>query len=184
MTDFSSHQPPAETIAPRIAFTGARAVGKTSLIECIASHTFRPWPGTVGAKLHSCRLRAGEPGSRVELVDVEGLDHPTRLRGYYRGFLRGVAAYVLVVDGTRPETLRWALDLDRLLHPITPMAPTTLLVNKCDLGRAWRWDDLEAKRLMRRGLIVRVTSAKTGWGVDAAIEELRASLANPARVAS
>lgn len=166
------------TLAPapqkKICMIGGFSVGKTSLVkryvESIFSETYLT---TVGVKIDKKTVDLGERAVTLILWDVAGEDDVNALRMSY---LRGSAGYVFVADGTRPSTLDVALSLrDRVEAEIGP-APFVLLLNKCDLQDGWAIPDTRLEELRSGGWRVRLSSARTGEGVEDGFRDLAARL--------
>jgi hypothetical protein len=81
-------------------------------------------------------------------------------------YLRGMSGYLLVVDGTRRQTLADALALhERIVQEIGKL-PAVLVLNKGDLKDQWEIDPAQEATLAENGWTVRHTSAKTGEAVE------------------
>jgi signal recognition particle receptor subunit beta len=92
--------------------------------------------------------------------------------------LRGMSAYLLVVDGTRRSTLETAERLSKLAAEVAGPVPFVLAINKADLAAEWEIDDAAIFRLVEQGWTVLRTSAKTGDGVEDAFERLTRAMLN------
>ncbi len=153
-------------IRKKICMLGAFAVGKTSLVERFVKSLFNArYQTSLGVKVDKKSLAID--GRLLELIlwDLAGEDEFVSLRLPY---LRGAAGLLLVVDGTRPETLDTALALrDKAISEIGEV-PFILLINKADLAEGWRIDPPDIERLVARGWTILETSAKTGRGVEEA----------------
>jgi hypothetical protein len=142
-------------LAPQGAGDGDQGVGKTSLIhrctrgawlEPVAAtgddlasrigQAITPLTGQTHTRIStSLRTFGGsDPAWAVSLVlwdwDLNGRDYRYWMS---RRFARGEAGFLLVADGTRPETLEFALALQRELRLPQPF---WLLLNRCDLSEA------------------------------------------------
>jgi len=80
--------------------------------------------------------------------------------------------YLLVVDGTRRNTLDEALGLHQRVLDTGIKVPAILLVNKADLANQWEIGDDRLTQLAQSGWEIMRTSAKTGENVDAAFSRL------------
>jgi GTPase SAR1 family protein len=97
------------------------------------------------------------------LWDIYGEDAYQKMRMSY---LRGMAGYLLVVDGTRKQTLTDALSLhERIVQEIGKF-PVVLVLNKDDLADQWEIDSAQETKLAGNGWTVQHTSAKTGDAVE------------------
>jgi hypothetical protein len=149
---------------------GTLAVGKTSLvrrfIEGIYSEGYQT---SIGVKVDKKSVR--EAGQEVKLVlwDIFGEDRFQKVQASY---WRGMFGYLLVVDGTRRNTLDEALALNQRVTDTGLKVPAIVLVNKADLADQWEIDDGRLAQLTQSGWEIMRTSAKTGENVDAAFSRL------------
>jgi small GTP-binding protein len=155
------------TLQKKICLLGAQAVGKTSLVkrfvESLFSETYKT---TVGVKIDKKQVAHSDQDITLILWDIHGEDKFQRISQTY---LRGMAGYLLVVDGTRPETLGTARDLEALAAQTVGGVPFVLLVNKVDLKADW---GITPEHLQDWRVPVFYTSAKTGEGVEEAFAAL------------
>ena len=86
---------------------------------------------------------------RVNLLlwDLAGEDELQEIRMSY---LRGAAGYVLVVDGTRVETLDTAVDLQKRAAAFVGEAPFLVLLNKTDVRDSWQLPEADIEELVSR----------------------------------
>ena len=153
-------------IQKKVCMLGASAVGKTSLVSRFVKSLFaEKYHTTVGVKVDKKVVAVGEEQVNLLLWDLYGEDDFQKLRTSY---LRGSSGYVLVVDGTRRETLEKAVILQNRAREALPDAPFVLMVNKADLAEKWEIDDSAIEELVRQGWSTLKTSAKTGDGVEQA----------------
>lgn len=159
----------------KICLLGAFGVGKTSLVrryvDTIFSDTYLT---TVGVKIDKKVVTAGTEELAMILWDIAGEDEVAAVRVTY---LRGAAGYLLVVDGTRPETLDTAESIQRRIVAELGQVPFFVLLNKSDLQEDWALSPARIEALEAEGWTFRRTSAKTGIGVEEAFQELAARLA-------
>jgi small GTP-binding protein len=154
----------------KICMLGTLAVGKTSLvrrfIEGIYSEGYQT---SIGVKVDKKSVR--EAGQEVKLVlwDIFGEDRFQKVQASY---WRGMFGYLLVVDGTRRNTLDEALALNQRVTDTGLKVPAILLVNKADLADQWEIGDDRLAQLTQSGWEIMRTSAKTGENVDAAFSRL------------
>jgi signal recognition particle receptor subunit beta len=92
-------------------------------------------------------------------------------------YLRGSSGYMLVVDGTRHETLEKAVVLQNRTEETLGKVPFVLVLNKTDLVDNWEVDDSAIEELGKRGWPAFRTSAKTGEGVEQAFLALARKMA-------
>ena len=103
------------------------------------------------------------------LWDLNGEDDFQKIRMSY---LRGTSGYLLVIDGTRGETLDMALSLRDSAERAVGRVPFLLVANKADLASSWEVDDAMLGDLSKREWPIVRTSAKTGVGVEEAFAAL------------
>jgi small GTP-binding protein len=152
----------------KVCVLGSFGVGKTSLVrryvESIFSDTYLT---TVGVKVDKKVLEIGGRHLTLVLWDVAGEDDTTAIRMSY---VRGAAAYFLVADGTRPETLDVARSIQARVTAEIGELPYLLILNKADLAEEWELPEI-IDGLAGAVAVVRA-SAKTGDGVEQSFQEL------------
>jgi len=154
----------------KICMLGTLAVGKTSLVRRFIEGFYSvDYHTTIGVKIDRKSLR--EAGQEVNLVlwDILGED---RFQKVQPSYWRGMSGYLLVVDGTRRNTLDEALALNQRVIDTGLKVPAVLLVNKADLADQWEIGDDRLAQLTQSGWEIMRTSAKTGENVDAAFSRL------------
>lgn len=156
----------------KICMLGAFATGKTSLVSRYVKSIFsEKYQSTIGVKIDKKTVELGGQSLSLILWDLAGEDDFVSVQMRY---LRGSAGYLLVVDGTRPDTLETAVLLHRrVVHEVGEL-PFVLVLNKADLVEQWAIGDEASDCLGLRGnaLATLRTSAKTGDAVDEAFEHL------------
>jgi small GTP-binding protein len=164
-------------IQKKVCMLGGTAVGKTSLVSRFVHSIFSDrYLTTIGVKIDKKSIKTGDQEVDLILWDLYGEDEFQKMRTSY---LRGAAGYLLVIDGTRRETLDMALNLRDSAERTIGRVPFVLVVNKADLAARWEVDDGMLSDLAKRGWSIFRTSAKTGEGVDEAFGALtRAVLQN------
>jgi small GTP-binding protein len=159
----------------KICLLGAFGVGKTSLVRRYVDTIFSDaYLTTVGVKIDKKLLTVGTEQMALILWDIAGEDEVAAVRVSY---LRGAAGYLLVVDGTRPETLETAASIQMRISAELGAVPFFVLLNKADLQEDWAIPAERIQVLEAAGWIFRRTSAKTGDGVEETFAELAARLA-------
>jgi small GTP-binding protein len=159
----------------KICLLGAFGVGKTSLVRRFVDTIFSDaYLTTVGVKIDKKVLTIGTEPLALILWDIAGEDEMSAVRLSY---LRGAAGYLLVVDGTRPETLETAASIRARVDAEVGSIPFLALLNKADLVEDWALPAPRLQTLENAGWTFRRTSAKTGEGVEASFEDLAALLA-------
>lgn len=159
----------------KICMLGSFGVGKTSLVRQFVHGVFdEDHHTTVGVKIDKKQVETDNGACTLMLWDIHGEDEFQNIRLSY---LRGTAGYLLVADGTRPETLERACTLQATAEKTTGKVPFLLLLNKTDLGDAWAIDEAALAPARERNCTVLRTSAKSGEGVeDAFLALVRAML--------
>ena len=166
-------------IQKKVCMLGTFAVGKTSLVSRFVKSLFSDkYHSTVGVKVDKKQVPVGGDELDLLLWDIYGEDEFQKLRTSY---LRGSAGYVLVVDGTRRETLGQAVAFQNRAEEAVGKVPFVLMVNKADLTEKWEVDEAALEELAQRGWPVFKTSAKTGAGVEEAFLALSQRLLAPPR---
>lgn len=157
-------------IQKKICMLGAYAVGKTSLVQrYVHSIYFDNYLTTVGVKIDKKALTVNDQIMNLILWDIAGGDEVSAVRLSY---LRGAAGYLLVVDGTRPETLDIAYTIERCVAAEIGTVPFVVLFNKYDLAGQWQLPGSIQEDCRQAGWSVLNTSAKTGEGVEQAFHRL------------
>lgn len=157
-------------IQKKVCMLGSFAVGKTSLVQRFVRSIFSDkYLTTVGVKIDKKIVAVQEQEVNLLLWDLAGEDE------FYKvpvSYLRGSSGYLVVVDGTRGETLEAGIQLLRKAESATGQQPTILLLNKDDLTDEWEIDDIIVTEYEQSGFTIFRTSAKTGKNVETAFIEL------------
>lgn len=143
---------------------GAFATGKTSLVARFVKGIYSDkYQTTVGVKIDKKTVNLSNCTLNMVLWDIHGEDDFQDVRMSY---LRGAAAYLLVIDGTRRTTMETALKLrDKVTDTIGDL-PFTMVVNKVDLQSEWEVTADDIEQLKATGTQVVLTSAKDDTGVE------------------
>jgi len=168
-------------VKKKICMLGASAVGKTSLVRRFVEGIFRDeYVTTIGVQIE--KKPVDVEGETVTLIlwDVNGED---RFQSVSSSYIRGAAGYLLVADGTRPQTLDTAQSLHQRAQDEVGRVPFYLLVNKVDLRDGGETDErnwaVTPEALEQYGLSdwpVLYTSAKDGTHVEQAFAGLANAL--------
>jgi small GTP-binding protein len=151
-------------IQKKICMLGAFAVGKTSLVSRFVKSIFsEKYLTTVGVKIEKKALTVGHQDVSLMLWDLAGEDEFLQVRMSY---VRGLAGYFLVADGTRRNTLDTMMSLQQRVEESIGQVPFIVLLNKVDLRERWEVDDTAINELTQKGWLVVLTSARTGAGVE------------------
>ncbi len=166
-------------IKAKVCILGAFSVGKTSLVSRTVHSIFSErYLTTVGVKIDKKVIAVGDTEITLVLWDLYGEDS---VQTVHERYLRGSAGYVLVVDGTRPETLAVVERLQQRMATELGELPFVLLLNKSDLEAAWRLDDHALAPWRMLGCPVFRTSARSGDGVEEAFAALGSLVMERAR---
>jgi small GTP-binding protein len=157
-------------IQKKVCMLGGFAVGKTSLVSRFVRSIFsEKYLTTVGVKIDKKPIKVGDRDVTLMLWDIYGQDE---FQSVQESYLRGMAGYLLVVDGTRPSTLDTARELQQKAERVAGTVPFVVVLNKADLAAEWRVDERGLWKLLEEGWRVVRTSAKTGDGVEEAFVTL------------
>ena len=154
---------------------GAFSVGKTSLVTRYVESIFGDkYHTTVGVTISKKELTIDEQQVKLMIWDLAGQDDLTRLRTSY---LRGTSGYIIVADGTRPFSLKTAVNMHKEAREYSGDLPFIVIINKADLKDAegdfqWELDEEQLTELEEAGAQVVFTSAKTGEQVDEVFQQL------------
>ena len=156
----------------KICLLGSFAVGKTSLARRFVHSIFsEKYHTTIGVKID--RKEVALDGQEVKLLiwDIHGDDEFQKVRASY---LRGMSGYLLVADGTRPDTIETTVTLHELAADTVGDLPFIMLINKSDLRAEWRVRQEDLTPLEEKRWIIHRTSAKSGEQVDESFHQLAA----------
>lgn len=151
-------------IQKKVCMVGAFATGKTSLVSRFIKGIYSDkYQTTIGVKIDKKLVETQGQTVNMMLWDIHGEDEFQNVRMSY---LRGSAAYLLVVDGTRRASLETALSLKAKVAKNIGDIPFILVINKCDLVSEWEIAETEIAELQDRGIEIIKTSAKTDLAVE------------------
>lgn len=157
-------------LVKKVCMVGPFAVGKTSLVKRFVESIFSDkYHTTIGVKISKKQIELDQHNLQMMLWDIEGVDVFTELKSSY---LRGASGVMLVIDGTRPTTIRQLNELLSLVRSHLHETPIVILANKVDLVNEWSLLEEDANKLRESGLTIIETSAKTGAGVEEAFTAL------------
>jgi small GTP-binding protein len=158
----------------KICMLGSFSVGKTSLVRRFVESIFSDaYQTSIGVKIEKKVVRAGIEDVTLVLWDIHGEDVYQKIRLSY---LRGMSGYLLVVDGTRRQTLDDALALNERVVQEAGKVPAVLVFNKSDLAEKWEIDSARESELTAAGWTIIRTSAKTGDSVEEVFSKLTAAM--------
>lgn len=153
----------------KICLIGDFSVGKTSLVKRFVHSIFsEKYITSIGVKIDTKLVTLKNDG-QVKLViwDVAGTDKFTAVDAKY---LKGAQGYLLVADGTRLETVKSAVQLDKQARQLIGNVPRVFMLNKADLMSQWEVQPGHIKKLEQYFPRVFKSSAKDGSLVEEAFE--------------
>jgi small GTP-binding protein len=154
----------------KVCMMGAPGVGKTSLVRRFVDSVFSDkYLSTIGVKIDRKPVEVGGDTLNLMLWDLQGEERYQWVRLQY---LRGAAGYILVADGTRPETLEIAIGLQENAAGREEQLPFILCLNKADLWGQWAISATQQGWLKEKGWTVVQTSARSGDGVEDAFRAI------------
>jgi small GTP-binding protein len=160
-------------VARKVAMLGMWGVGKTSLVRRFVSSLYdEAYHSTIGVKVDKKLVELDGESMTLVLWDIAGAEDDRAVPLHYLG---GAAGYLLVMDGTRRESLEVAQDLVASVEQGVGAMPFVPVVNKADLDWALELDDVRLA-FADRGCEALATSAKTGENVEAAFLALAARI--------
>ncbi len=158
----------------KICMLGSFSVGKTSLVRRFVKSIFSDaYQTSIGVTIDKKVVRAGNEDVTLVLWDIHGEDVYQKIRMSY---LRGMSGYLLVVDGTRRQTLDDALALNERVIQEAGNVPAVLVLNKSDLTEKWEIDGARESELTAAGWTIIRTSAKTGDSVEEVFSKLTTAM--------
>jgi len=154
----------------KICMLGGFSVGKTSLVARFVKSVYsEKYHSTIGVKIDKKLIPVGDNEVNCILWDIAGEDDFYTIDNSY---LRGMSGYILVVDGTRSNTLDVASELNRRVESLLGKLPFILVINKFDLVDEWEVSDLHLNKFSDCHCTIIKASAKTGEGVEQAFHTL------------
>lgn len=161
----------------KVCMVGATGVGKTSLVARYVSSTFSDvYRTTIGVKVETRRVE--RPGDTLDMVvwDLSGEDE---FQSVQTSYLRGASGNLLVVDGTRRETIDVAYTLEGRVKDAVGPVPFVVVFNKVDSVATWEIGPKDTEAMAARGWSIVRASAKRGDGVEEAFDQLADAILNP-----
>ncbi len=151
-------------IQKKICMLGGFAVGKTSLVRRFVSNVFSDqYQTTIGVTVEKKCVTVESQEVMLLLWDLYGEDEFQHVRDSY---LRGSSGYIVVMDGTRKDTLQMAFALQQTAANMVGPVPFVSIINKADVRSEWEIDERAIEQLRDRSWTVLFASAKLGQGVD------------------
>ncbi len=150
-------------IQKKICLLGSFSVGKTSLISRYVNSLFsEKYLTTVGVKIDKKDLQLNGEDLSLLIWDIAGEDDFTHIRTAY---LRGMAGYIIVIDGTRLNSWEVAISINAMVKNTVGELPMIFALNKADLKSEWQLDAQHLRILAQSGYPVMETSARLNQGV-------------------
>lgn len=148
----------------KICMVGAFATGKTSLVARYVQGIYSDkYQTTVGVKIDKKIVTIASQELNLILWDIHGEDEFQKIKMSY---LRGSAGYILVVDGTRRDTLGTVFQLQSKVEETIGKVPFITIINKYDLSQDWEIGEEDLDELSQRQWTYLMGSARTGLGVE------------------
>ena len=166
-----------KVLQKKICVLGDFGVGKTSLIGRFVKNTFsKKYLTTVGVKMDMKAIMVDETRTiKLIIWDIAG---ESKFKKIAQTYLRGAAAFLLVIDGTRLITLEAALDIKQNILQYQEAIPIFILINKADLSTQWEVKAADIERLETPKDRIFLTSAKEGEQIEEAFISLSHLLAS------
>jgi small GTP-binding protein len=154
----------------KICLIGATAAGKSSLVARYVRSIFsEQYQTTIGVRIESRDVETALGPIELVVWDLSGEDEFQNVQPAY---LRGASGYLLVVDGTRLDTVNVATMLERRVRTGIGSVPFIVVLNKVDLVAEWEIRPGDVESMRARGWSLVESSAKTGFGVEQAFGRL------------
>lgn len=154
----------------KICMVGAFATGKTSLVARYVQGIYSDkYQTTVGVKIDKKTVNVLDQDLNLILWDIHGEDEFQKIKMSY---LRGSAGYILVVDGTRRDTLGTVFQLQSKVEETIGQVPFITIINKYDLNQDWEISEEDLDELSQRQWSYLMGSARTGLGVEECFTKL------------
>jgi small GTP-binding protein len=150
----------------KICMLGGYAVGKTSLVRRFVHSIFSErYQTTIGVKIDKKTIPLDDQAVDLLLWDIGGEEEVFDIPISY---LKGTVGYLLVIDGTRKQTLEQAMVIQKRTREALGDVPFIVVINKTDLAGEWELGKTEIDHMRQSNWIVMESSAKTGAGVEEA----------------
>jgi small GTP-binding protein len=157
-------------IQKKVCMIGAFATGKTSLVSRYVKGIYSDkYQTTVGVKIDKKIIEINEEKINIILWDIYGEDE---FQNINMSYIRGSSGYILVLDGTRRETLNIAINLQEKIEYSFGNIPFIAVLNKFDLINEWEINEEDISRLIQKKWNIVKGSAKTGLGVEECFNSL------------
>ncbi len=156
-------------LSKKICMIGPYSVGKTSLVKHFVHGIFsEKYLVTIGVKIDKKEITVGDQTLKLMLWDIAGEEDGFSIPLSY---LKGSDGCLLVMDGTRPETIDQAMDILNKSKKVMGDIPMIPVINKSDLKEQWSIVQKDMEKI-KTGTSVIKSSAKLGEGVEEAFHSL------------
>ncbi|HID37386.1 MAG TPA: GTP-binding protein [Ghiorsea sp.] len=157
-------------IQKKICILGAAGVGKTSLTaQFVYSKFSEKYLSSMGVKIDRKVVHVDETDVNLMIWDVHGEEKYKKIPTSY---LRGASGILMVIDGTRIDTVAVAEEVRQRVLDKLGDVPFVYLLNKSDLQDAWSINENIMQQLQVTGSPILLTSAKTGDNVETAFSTI------------
>ena len=156
-------------LSKKVVMLGLYGVGKTSLVQRFVNSIFdEKYLATLGVKVDKKIVQIDDVQVNLMLWDIAGAEDHFDVPLSY---IKGASGYLLVVDGTRQDSLVKAMDLVNTVEEGIGNLPFVMVINKNDLEWKITESDIE-QALAEYDTAWYSTSAKTGENVDRVFEQI------------
>jgi len=163
-------------IKKKVCLVGAAGVGKTSLIKRFVHSVFgEKYLSTIGVDISKKTVCLDDREVMMVIWDTAGEE---ALYHVPTSYFSGNEGTILVVDGTRPDTLSTGLKIRERAARAGDKSQWICLLNKFDLVASWAVDASTESELAKMNMPTFRTSAKTGTNVDVAFHEMAHKVSN------
>lgn len=172
----------AKVISQKICLVGDFGVGKTSLIRQFVDRQFSDkYLSTVGVKISRKLVSVSEQANKLsedkrqlQLIvwDIEG---STKFKSIAPNYLQGAKGALIVGDVTRHSSLQNLKEHMQLFRSVNPKSVLVIALNKVDLIKHAEQEALVQYLSLELSITkceIKLTSAKTGEGVDETFHNL------------
>jgi len=161
-------------IQKKLVLLGAPGVGKTSLVRRFVESLFDDkYLTTIGVKVDKKQIKVNGVDLLMMLWDVAKAEEKFSVPSSY---VRGAAGILVVIDGTRPQTVGTAADLIDQVRRDVGALPAVIVLNKTDLVDQWKIGDADLEPVRAGARAIVRASAKTGAGVEEAFRAIAGEL--------
>lgn len=153
-------------IVRKVCLLGKYYVGKSSLVHQFVHQQFDDsYLSTLGLKIDSKVMNIDKGEVKLVIWDIQASGEDNSIDSTY---LKGAHGFLVVADGTRPDTIDTAFELRAMVEAASATTPICLLLNKCDLFEQCAVGKEQLAKLEAAGVPLIKTSAKTGENVELA----------------